>query len=872
MFTLMPVAAFAADTLTISQKDGALTIAGGTDKGNPYFSTDAGATWNKSSLVFDADGEVEITAANVEADVTANQMYALDDTGKGAVKVTTAMINAAKTANDWAAWTTAANATAAGNAYDALTVTYEASKGAGIETDAAEAAKVMGYTKDQAVAYWTGNTTSSLNHVKSTFATVKTGLELDKNEFGKAVITLKNSNDAAGSGYVYIWAEEVTDVASAALMVAGYTATNNIYEINVADTEEIEIGFTTSGTYNLKAAYRTTQTPPTDLKAVTGEITVPTGYNTVVVEADDLDSSKFEMTAAFAGVAAPAKVADENTVGGNITVDANGVDEEEVTLTFEDENDNPVVGYTVNIDTNSSAVDVSAKTLTTNYKGEVTFDVSGVIEGDYEIFVTCEDFEATIKVTVGSTAAAFITTKAQPAAPQALYGSLENDDVTFSITDINRNAVDETANEGMDGIFGRDGLDRTKYVVLTEKPEKSDLKSKDLRLVSLGNGEWGLDGVDKDAEGTYAVKVILDNGAVATAKWEVKKFGTPVNLMIVTAPVVELGRSLSPEMYLVDANNVVKQVYTGKDVTLAATGYAINSFDGYTIEVKTDEKYAGSVINLTAVSEKYDLVGTATVTVAAEATDIEFEDKALDVNVNNKVAWSVVDVEGNEVRLTDVTNCTIKYVVLDKPEGAKVSVYDLTPTAFTGDNGEMSVTSNMVGNVTIQAVAQVQFDNNAQAATGAAGTNATATVTKYYTGTKVFAVGTAGTGDVVVMSVGSNEIVINDAKSTIDAEPIVANNRTFVPFRALAEAFGATVAYDEATQAVTAELEGTTVVMTIGSATYTVNGAEATADVAPFINGSRTMVPVRFVAEAFGINVIPTYNPDGTTADVLFVL
>ncbi|MBQ2014252.1 MAG: copper amine oxidase N-terminal domain-containing protein, partial [Peptococcaceae bacterium] len=95
-------------------------------------------------------------------------------------------------------------------------------------------------------------------------------------------------------------------------------------------------------------------------------------------------------------------------------------------------------------------------------------------------------------------------------------------------------------------------------------------------------------------------------------------------------------------------------------------------------------------------------------------------------------------------------------------------------------------------------------------------------------------------------------------------------NRTFVPFRALAEAFGATVAYDEATQAVTAELNGVTVVMTIGAAEYTVNGVAKTADVAPFIAGSRTMVPVRFVAEAFGINVTPTYDDNGATADILF--
>ena len=181
-------------------------------------------------------------------------------------------------------------------------------------------------------------------------------------------------------------------------------------------------------------------------------------------------------------------------------------------------------------------------------------------------------------------------------------------------------------------------------------------------------------------------------------------------------------------------------------------------------------------------------------------------------------------------------------------------------------------TSDKIGNVTVQVVCQVTVKGY-DATNSDSGTSGTITnQTKYYTGTKIFAVGNDSVGDVVVMSIGSNEIIINDKKATIDAEPIIQNDRTYVPFRALAEAFGATVAYDEATQAVTAELNGVTVVMTIGSATYTVNGAEKTMDVAPFINGSRTMVPVRFAAEAFGIKVIPTYNPDGTTADILFNL
>ena len=208
----------------------------------------------------------------------------------------------------------------------------------------------------------------------------------------------------------------------------------------------------------------------------------------------------------------------------------------------------------------------------------------------------------------------------------------------------------------------------------------------------------------------------------------------------------------------------------------------------------------------------------------------------------------------------------ISYVILDKPENARVFASTASGSekhVFTDGYFDMNLTSNTVGNVTVQAVLKYTAPKDE---------NETSNVVKYYTGTQIFAVGNGSVGDVVVMSIGSNEIIVNDAKATIDAAPMIQNDRTYVPFRALAEAFGAEVAYDEATQAVTAELNGVTVVMTIGSATYTVNGEEKTMDVAPFINGSRTMVPVRFAAEAFGIKVIPTYDENGATADILFNL
>ena len=194
------------------------------------------------------------------------------------------------------------------------------------------------------------------------------------------------------------------------------------------------------------------------------------------------------------------------------------------------------------------------------------------------------------------------------------------------------------------------------------------------------------------------------------------------------------------------------------------------------MDIKTDEKYVGTTVTYIATSERYNLVGTAEVKIGAAATDIAFEDKTLAVNANNDVEWNVVDADGNKVKLDSTTTRVINYVVLDKPEGAKVSVYDKTKTSFNGE-GKMAITSNMVGNVTVQVVCQVRVSTADQATLGAV-------QTKYYTGTKIFAVGTEGVGDVVVMSIGSSEVIINDKKVTIDAEPIVQNDRTYVPFRA----------------------------------------------------------------------------------------
>lgn len=88
-------------------------------------------------------------------------------------------------------------------------------------------------------------------------------------------------------------------------------------------------------------------------------------------------------------------------------------------------------------------------------------------------------------------------------------------------------------------------------------------------------------------------------------------------------------------------------------VDLAATGKAIRDFDTTTgkITVSSDDKYIGSEIVVTAVDDRYNLVATATLTVADEAKELKFATKTAEVNVNNTINVQVVDSQGNRVAL-----------------------------------------------------------------------------------------------------------------------------------------------------------------------------------------------------------------------------
>ena len=88
-----------------------------------------------------------------------------------------------------------------------------------------------------------------------------------------------------------------------------------------------------------------------------------------------------------------------------------------------------------------------------------------------------------------------------------------------------------------------------------------------------------------------------------------------------------------------------------------------------------------------------------------------------------------------------------------------------------------------------------------------------------------------------------------------DQQPIIENNITLVPLRAIFEALDAEVNWDGETRTVTASKDKNTIELKIGEETYKVNGEEKELDVPAQIKNDRTLVSMRVVSESLGCTV-----------------
>ena len=655
-------------------------------------------------------------------------------------------------------------------------------------------------------------------------------------------------------------------------------ATENVYNVASASNNlKVYVKFTRAGEYTIHAGVGNYST----LQDVTklDELNYDENANTITVDPTNVVTEYIQINSETA-----IQNNGEVTISDKTTI-TNGIDTADVTVTAYQANGDatgdPAVGETFSVSTNSDKISVNKDSFTTDNEGKFTFKYSLDAAGEYRVYLTNEDIAVTINIDATNVKIQDIETSVNNA-KTLLAGDDRNyaknsyqylsDAVQFEITDQNGDAIPG-------GILGNnnepaakfDAAKHSSYLSIKSKPADSDLESGDLRLgwdpakevYTLVYNTSANDAKDDLVAGEYTVEVSLLSGAHATATFTLANYGTTKDLVLdvqakapnasdyvdVTDEVLN-GSELKAVAKYVDENGI--EINATGDVQYGINGRAVtNTVTAGTTKLGSEDSYIGTIVTVKAFDDtvKKYVEQKLTVVDAYNEYTLAFDKENGPVNETNKVAVSVVDDNG---KVANVTGDVYAYVDTKSVEDANVQV--------TADNnvakgkGEITLFSNK--ETTADVVVVVKTDDG-----------------HIYGNTLSY---TFGEEDVnantsVVMTIGSSDMVVDNEVVAGDAAPYVADSRTMVPIRVLSETFGADVDYDDATSTVTIVDGDTTIVMTIGETTYTVNGEEQTMDVAPVIgSGDRTYVPVRFVAEALGYKVTPLYAADGTTASVVF--
>lgn len=116
----------------------------------------------------------------------------------------------------------------------------------------------------------------------------------------------------------------------------------------------------------------------------------------------------------------------------------------------------------------------------------------------------------------------------------------------------------------------------------------------------------------------------------------------------------------------------------------------------------------------------------------------------------------------------------------------------------------------------------------------------------------------------VLAAAQSVTVILNGETMSFVQPPIVRAGRVFVPLRGVFERLGASVVYSNGQ--INATAHGRSISLTIGSTQATVGGQAETIDVAPFIVGATTFVPLRFISQALGAAV--NWNDSTSTVTI----
>jgi len=122
----------------------------------------------------------------------------------------------------------------------------------------------------------------------------------------------------------------------------------------------------------------------------------------------------------------------------------------------------------------------------------------------------------------------------------------------------------------------------------------------------------------------------------------------------------------------------------------------------------------------------------------------------------------------------------------------------------------------------------------------------------------VYALANAST-NTVVLKVGDKHVQVDGTTQQLNTAPRIMGSTTMVPLRFLSEAFGAKVAWQQELQQITVEHDSKVLVLYPGKKQVLINGNSSMIDAAPEIREGTALVPLRLLIEA--MNYAVEYEP-----------
>ena len=205
------------------------------------------------------------------------------------------------------------------------------------------------------------------------------------------------------------------------------------------------------------------------------------------------------------------------------------------------------------------------------------------------------------------------------------------------------------------------------------------------------------------------------------------------------------------------------------------------------------------------------------------------------VNIIGEEGLTSLRVETNQFMVSDgsVVQTTLYGTKKDGTEVLLDSrVVDWSVEGFTGsgDNGYMTITST--GNLANGAIVATLGNLRGKALLGNNAYN------------------------LLDLYVGNSTYWLNGTSYTLDQPPVIINDRTMVPLRLITEALGGQVEWTNNDEPILIDYNGHHIELKIDDTTAVVDGSAVETDTAAQLVGNRTLVPIRFVSEHLGMDVV----------------